>query len=149
MRLLTIALILSTLTAVCGEIEVAYINVMNNDLDFLDFPSESDPVFEIFQRLSDPPLGFTSCVPNGVLRIYFKIGSLLVLDLDGSKLADLNFGEERFALHQILLSVFRSLKDVENVKILVDGRERSVLVRYVDIRFSFPKELWSSWPQIW
>ncbi len=149
MRFSIIVLMLLDLVALAIDLKVAYVDILSGNLKILNVESgkAEDTVKNVFLKLSDPPLGFTSCVPKNVLRVYFKIGNLLVIDLRGEEIEDLNFDEERCLLHQILLSLFMNLKDVEDVKILIDGGKRNRLVEFVDISLSFPRELWSTWPQ--
>ncbi len=146
MRLLTIALILSVILALADELRIAYVDVLTGRIKLVRVESERS-VEGIFESLTAPPLGFTSCVPKGVLRVHFRLKSLQIVDLNSESMKDMSFDEERCFLHQVLMSIFANFEDVEDVKILVDGGKRSTLVKYVDVRFSFPRELWQFWPQ--
>ncbi|MCD6552221.1 GerMN domain-containing protein [Thermotoga sp.] len=108
--------------------------------------AKENPVLEIFEALSSPPSGLKSFVPQDVLRAYFFVGDYLILDLYGKKLKGMDFEAERYFLHQVLYTIFLNVKGVNNVYILVDGQKRNVLVEHVDIRFSFPREVWEKWP---
>ncbi|AJG40032.1 MULTISPECIES: GerMN domain-containing protein [Thermotoga] len=108
--------------------------------------AKENPVLEIFEALSSPPSGLKSFVPQDVLRAYFFVGDYLILDLYSERLKGMDFEAERYFLHQMLYTVFLNVKGVNNVYILVDGKRRNVLVKHVDIRFSFPREVWEKWP---
>lgn len=127
------------------ELKICYPN--ENLLPIVKVAEGRDnPVLEIFEALSSPPEGLKTFVPKGVLRAYFFVGDFLILDLYGEKLKGMDFDSERYFIHQVLYTIFLNVKGVNNVYIIVDGRKRDVLVKHVDIRFSFPREVWEKWP---
>ncbi|PLV56863.1 GerMN domain-containing protein [Thermotoga sp. SG1] len=138
-------IILMTIVVFSTELKICYLNE-----DLLPvvkvIEAKENPVLEIFEALSSPPPELRSFVPQNVLRAYFFVGDYLILDLYGEKLKGMDFEAERYFLHQTLYTIFLNVKGVNNVYILVDGKRRGVLVKHVDIRFSFPREVWEKWP---
>ncbi|KAF2959772.1 GerMN domain-containing protein [Thermotoga sp. 38H-to] len=127
------------------ELKICYLN--ENLLPIVKVAEGRDnPVLEIFEALSSPPEGLKTFVPKGVLRAYFFVGDFLILDLYGEKLKGMDFDSERYFIHQVLYTIFLNVKGVNNVYLIVDGKKRDVLVKHVDIRFSFPREVWEKWP---
>ncbi|AIY85733.1 MULTISPECIES: GerMN domain-containing protein [unclassified Thermotoga] len=127
------------------ELKICYLN--ENLLPIVKVAEGRDnPVLEIFEALSSPPEGLKTFVPKGVLRAYFFVGDFLILDLYGEKLKGMDFDSERYFIHQVLYTIFLNVKGVNNVYIIIDGKKRDVLAKHVDIRFSFPREVWEKWP---
>ncbi len=100
----------------------------------------------LFEKLANPPDGLKTVIPKDVLNAYFFVETALVLDLKSSALRLLDFDRERYFLHQVLFNIFDNYKALSRVYIIVDGKRRETLVNFVDTRYSFPKEIWSSWP---
>ncbi len=127
------------------ELKICYLN--ENLLPIVKVTEGRDnPVLEIFEALSSPPEGLKTFIPEGVLRAYFFVGDYLILDFYGEKLKGMDFDSERYFLHQVLYTIFLNVKGVNNVYIIIDGKKRDVLAKHVDIRFSFPREVWEKWP---
>ncbi len=100
----------------------------------------------IFEKLSDPAPGTMSFVPKNLLRAYFFVEKALVIDLRSSALLGIDFQQERYFVHQLLRTIFENFKAIDSVYITVDGKRKDRLVNYVDIRYGFPRQIWSSWP---
>ncbi|MCD6102924.1 MAG: GerMN domain-containing protein [Thermotogaceae bacterium] len=105
-----------------------------------------DVVVFLFEKMSNPPEGLTTFVPVDILRAYFIVEKSLVIDLRKSQLAVLDFQMERYFIHQALITLFTNFSGIDSVYFLVDGRKRDVLANYVDIRYGFPRQIWTEWP---
>ncbi len=127
------------------EVKVCYLNEKLSPV-IKTFEVEGDVVTAIFRKLASPPQGLRTYVPSGVLRAYFFVGNTMIIDLEGNKLKGFSFEGERYFLHQVLYTIFVNFRNVASVYFIVDDERKNVLVRYVDIRFSFPREVWEKWP---
>ncbi len=103
-------------------------------------------ILKLFDALASPPSDLISFVPQKVLRAYFIVDDAMILDLDGKKLKNMDFLSERYFVHTVLYTVFNNMKAVNVVYFTIDGRRKRVLVKYVDIRFGFPRRIWEEWP---
>ncbi|PLV59449.1 GerMN domain-containing protein [Thermotoga sp. KOL6] len=145
MRWITFLLTMVVVITIAVELKICYLN--DSLLPIVKVvEGKENLVLEMFEALSSPPYGLRTFVPKDVLRAYFFVDNYLILDLYGEKLKGLDFTAERYFLHQLLYTIFLNVKGINNVYILVDGKKRNVLVKHVDIRFSFPREVWSKWP---
>jgi len=145
-RVTAILFVLITVASLFSvEVKVCYLNEKLSPV-LKAFEVEEDPVIAIFQKLALPPQGLKTYVPTDVLRAYFFVENIMIIDLDSSKLRELSFEGERYFLHQVLYTIFVNFRNVASVYVLVDDEKKDVLVRYVDIRFSFPREVWEKWP---
>ena len=103
-------------------------------------------ILKLFDILASPPQDLMSFVPKGVLRAYFIVDDILILDLDKGKLKNMDFLSERYFIHTVLYTIFNNLKTVNVVYFTINGERRRVLANYVDIRYGFPRRIWKEWP---
>ncbi|AEH50977.1 GerMN domain-containing protein [Pseudothermotoga thermarum] len=119
---------------------------LNPSVVNVSFQKDEDIVLAIFNKLASPSSNFKTFVPADVLNAYFFVETALVLDLKSSSLKAFDFLQERYFLHQVLFSIFNTFGMLDRVYILIDGKRSEVLAKYVDIRYSFPREIWVTFP---
>ena len=146
-RPLIIPILLIVSLSLSIEVSVVYISE-SMDLGVVkryEVPQGKEPLSFLFQMMASPPPGYRSYVPKDILRAGYLLSDALVIDLNGTSLSDLGFKEERLFLYQILISLFRTY-DVNEIYILVDGKQRGYLMKYVDISLGFRRQDWLNWP---
>ncbi|HIP92078.1 MAG TPA: sporulation protein [Thermotoga sp.] len=144
-KLLLILLIHTNLFAI--KLIVCYIDPVSLNPVLKTVEVENDNfVLKIFDILASPPKDLMSFVPEGVLRAYFIVDDVMILDLNGDKLKSMDFLSERYFVHTILYTIFNNLKTVNTVYFTIDGSRKRILANYVDIRYGFPRRIWEKWP---
>ena len=147
MRWIFLAFLLISISLYSMKFMVCYIDPvsLNPVLKTMEIDGDN-PILTLFDALASPPQDLISFVPKKVLRAYFIVDDIMIIDLNGEKLRNLDFLSERYFVHTVLYTIFENLKAVNTVYFTVDGRKRRVLVNYVDIRFGFPRRIWEEWP---
>ena len=98
----------------------------------------------LFIDLSSPAsAGLNTYVPKNILLAYFVVDTALVIDIDSKNIVNYSMEEEFGFVNQVLYTLFNNVKGIDRIYILLDGKKSDFLVRYVDTRWSFPKEIWN------
>lgn len=102
-------------------------------------------VEEVFNKLSEYYNSngkIKSYVPKGILNAYYFVDTALIIDLNTQSVNDYNSNEEIFFILQILYSLFENIKGIDRIYVIVNGKQTNILIKSVNIYFSFPKQLY-------
>ncbi|MBO8138913.1 MAG: GerMN domain-containing protein [Thermosipho sp. (in: Bacteria)] len=113
--------------------------VENNDIIFKEIKIEELSVDNLFEVLSSYK---NSLVPQNILNAYYFVDTALILDFNSSLIQNFTVEEEFLFLLQVLYTLFENIQGIDRIYILEDGKQTNLLVKYVNIYFSFPKELY-------
>lgn len=113
--------------------------VENNDIIFKETNIEKLTVENLFEVLSSFE---NSLVPKNILNAYYFVDTALILDFNTSLIQNFTIEEEFLFLLQVLYTLFENIHGIDRIFILENGKQTNLLVKYVDIYFSFPKELY-------
>lgn len=113
--------------------------VENNDIIFKEIEIEELSVDNLFEVLSSYK---NSLVPQNILNAYYFVDTALILDFNSSLIQNFTVEEEFLFLLQVLYTLFENIQGIDRIYILEDGKQTNLLVKYVNIYFSFPKELY-------
>lgn len=145
-RQLLIFLILLPAVIFCRNYVLFYLDQNLLPVSITVSYDKDDVLNFLFDKLAEPAPGTVSFVPKNLLRAYFFVEKALVIDLRSTVLVGIDFHQERYLTHQLLRTVFENFKAIDSVYITVDGKRKDKLVNYVDVRYGFPRQIWSSWP---
>ncbi len=145
-KYLSILLILVSTIVFCKSYTLFYLNENLLPVSVNMSYDKDDVLNFLFDKLSEPVSGTMSFVPKNLLRAYFFVEKSLIIDLRSTVLLGIDFQQERYLVHQLLRTIFENFKAVDSVYFTVDGKRTDKLVGYVDIRYGFPRQIWSSWP---
>ena len=95
-----------------------------------------DNLFEVLSSYKN------SLVPQNILNAYYFVDTALILDFNSSLIQNFTVEEEFLFLLQVLYTLFENIQGIDRIYILEDGKQTNLLVKYVNIYFSFPKELY-------
>lgn len=141
-----IFLVLLPIVILCRNYTLFYLNENLLPMSVNVSYDKDDVLNFLFDKLAEPVSGMTSFVPKNILRAYFFVEKSLVIDLRSTALLGIDFQQERYLVHQILRTIFENFKAIDSVYITIDGKRADKLVNYVDIRYGFPRQIWSTWP---
>jgi len=113
--------------------------VENNDIIFKEIKIEELSVDNLFEVLSSYK---NSLVPQNILNAYYFVDTALILDFNSSLIQNFTVEEEFLFLLQVLYTLFENIQGIDRIYILENGKQTNLLVKYVNIYFSFPKELY-------
>ncbi len=148
MKILTVFLVfILSVCLLARQIRVTYFGENFNPASVtVTIGKDDDVLRKLFEKLATPPSGLKTLVPQNILNAYFFVETALILDLKSSGVRTFDFDQERYFLHQVLFNIFDNFKTLTRVYIIIDGKRTEVMSKYVDIRYSFPREIWSNWP---
>jgi len=147
MRWKLLLLLLIPIDLLAMKLMVCYIDPVSLNPVLKTVEMEGDNlILKLFDILASPPQDLMSFVPQGVLRAYFIVDNIMILDLDEEKLENMDFLSERYFIHTVLYTIFNNLKTVNVVYFTINEERRRVLANYVDIRYGFPRRIWEEWP---
>ena len=147
MRWKLLLLLLIPIDLLAMKLMVCYIDPVSLNPVLKTVEVEGDNfILKLFDILASPPQDLMSFVPQGVLRAYFIVDNIMILDLDEEKLENMDFLSERYFIHTVLYTIFNNLKTVNVVYFTINEERRRVLANYVDIRYGFPRRIWEEWP---
>jgi len=147
MRWKLLLLLLIPIDLLAMKLMVCYIDPVSLNPVLKTVEMEGDNlILKLFDILASPPQDLMSFVPQGVLRAYFIVDNIMILDLDEEKLKNMDFLSERYFIHTVLYTIFNNLKTVNVVYFTINEERRRVLANYVDIRYGFPRRIWEEWP---
>ncbi|SHH40914.1 GerMN domain-containing protein [Thermosipho atlanticus] len=113
--------------------------IENNDIIFKEVELKNSSVEYLFEFLSSFE---NSLVPKDVLNAYYFVDTSLIIDLNSSLIQNFSAEDEVLFLLQILYTLFENVKGIDRIYIIVDGKQTNLLVKYINIYFSFPRELY-------
>ncbi|MBO8160116.1 MAG: hypothetical protein H0Z24_00645 [Thermosipho sp. (in: Bacteria)] len=113
--------------------------IENNDIIFKEVSIDKLTVENIFEVLSSYS---NSLVPKNILNAYYFVDTSLIIDLDSSLIRNFSAEDEFLFLLQILYTLFENIQGIDRIYIIEDGKQTNLLVKYINIYFSFPKELY-------
>ena len=147
MRWKLLLLLLIPIDLLAMKLMICYIDPVSLNPVLKTVEVEGDNfILKLFDILASPPQDLMSFVPQGVLRAYFIVDNIMILDLDEEKLKNMDFLSERYFIHTVLYTIFNNLKTVNVVYFTINEERRRVLANYVDIRYGFPRRIWEEWP---
>ena len=147
MRWKLLLLLLIPIDLLAMKLMICYIDPVSLNPVLKTVEVEGDNfILKLFDILASPPQDLMSFVPQGVLRAYFIVDNIMILDLDEEKLENMDFLSERYFIHTVLYTIFNNLKTVNVVYFTINEERRRVLANYVDIRYGFPRRIWEEWP---
>ncbi|QTA37610.1 GerMN domain-containing protein [Thermosipho ferrireducens] len=120
--------------------KIAFVN--NNDIIFVEDSSESLQVEDLFKKLSKPPVGYSTYIPTDLLNAYYFVETSLIIDINFSLIQSYSLEEEIYLFLQMMYTLFQNVRGIDRIYILEDGKQTNLLVRYIDIRWSFPRDLY-------
>ncbi|MDK2885754.1 MAG: hypothetical protein PWP54_312 [Thermosipho sp. (in: thermotogales)] len=113
--------------------------VENNDIIFSEVHINEVTVEALFNILSSYENSF---VPKNILIAYYFVDTALILDFNSSLIQDYSAEQEVLFLLQVLYTLFDNINGIDRIYILLDGKQTNLLVKYINIYFSFPKDLY-------